>query len=86
MTRTTPTPKVIIMIGGPGAGKSFVIRRDFGDMDVLDSDQFKATHSDYDPKNPAALHAWSIEQLNRAFFAKVGSGESFRTRRHGHED
>ncbi len=69
--------KAIVMIGGPGAGKGYIVRRDFSDWDVLDSDTFKQSHPDYDPKNPGALHAWSTEELTRAFFAKIGSGEDF---------
>ena len=69
--------KATIMIGGPGAGKSYIIGRDYADLDVLDSDAIKASHPDYDPKNPAALHEWSRQELVRAFFAKIATGEDF---------
>ena len=76
-TGTDKMSRAIVMIGGPGSGKTFIRNRDFGDMDVLDSDQFKVTHPDYDPKDPGALHAWSTVQLTRAFFAKIATGEDF---------
>lgn len=48
--------------GLPGAGKSFIVGREYGNADiVVDPDAIKASHPDYDPKDPQALHAWSKE-------------------------
>lgn len=70
-------PVAVFMVGGPGSGKSFVRKRDFGSLPVVDCDSFKESHPDYDPKNPAALHQWSQVECTKAFFRALGGTESF---------
>lgn len=72
-------PTAYFMMGGPGSGKSYVRDRDdeMAGLAVVDCDQSKEAHPDYDPKNPAALHAWSSEQCVKAFFRALGGTDSF---------
>ena len=65
------------MMGGPGAGKSYVVENHFGEFAVLDCDSIKAEHPDYDPKDPAALHNWSRTELVRRIYSALGRNESF---------
>lgn len=63
-----PQNEIVFLMGNPAAGKSTVATREFGTTHTfIDCDQFKAAHPDYDPKNPAALHAWSAEQAGAMF-------------------
>lgn len=75
MTRATKT--AVFMMGGPGSGKSYIRQQRYADMPVLDCDQFKMAHPDYDPKNPQALHAWSAQELVKAFHATIAAGTDF---------
>ena len=70
-------PRAVFMVGGTGAGKSYIRKRDFAGLTVLDSDSIKAEHSDYDPKNPQALHAWSRKILNERFISTIGARINF---------
>lgn len=71
--------KVVFMAGAAGAGKSYIRSRteDLRDLEVVDADQFKAAHPDYDPKNPGALHAWSSQMAREAYVAKLNGTDSF---------
>jgi predicted kinase len=70
-------PIAVFMMGGPGAGKGFIRSKNYSALTALDCDAIKATHPDYDPKNPSVIHEWSRQQLARQFFAQIGKGESF---------
>ena len=66
------------MMGGPGSGKSYIRKKRFGaEYDVLDCDQIKATHPDYNPKNAQALHEWSSQELGKRFHTTIGAGRDF---------
>ena len=52
-------PVAIFLQGLPAAGKSTIVARYFVGWHVIDSDVVKASHPDYDPKNPSPLHDWS---------------------------
>jgi predicted kinase len=52
----------IVSIGLPGSGKSTEIRKRFSDYYIVDADEIKATHPDYDPKNTEPLHQWSVKE------------------------
>lgn len=55
-------------MGMPAAGKSTLANKAFGSTHVfIDCDAIKASHPDYDPKNPGALHAWSAAEADRLF-------------------
>ena len=69
--------RAVFMVGGPGSGKSYVRRNKYAGMKALDADDYKQSHPDYDPKNPAALHEWSAAELRSAFHSTIASGESF---------
>ena len=77
--RINQTPTLYLMAGAAGAGKGYVIRNDaiLSTLPVVNADHFKESHPEYDPKNPAPLHAWSSQQATRTFYAKLGAGESF---------
>lgn len=68
--------RLVVMVGGPGSGKSYVRSQLFADLPVVDCDSVKASHPDYDPKNPAALHAWSAAEAMRALLGYLSRGES----------
>ncbi len=70
-------PEMVFTMGLPGAGKSTTLGR-LGLLDthtVIDPDAFKAAHPDYDPKNPAALHAWSSNRAEQQFLGAIAAGE-----------
>ena len=71
--------KVVFMAGAAGAGKSYIRSKtaDLATLEVVDADQFKAAHPDYDPKNPGALHAWSSEMAREAYKRNLTGTESF---------
>ena len=71
------THKAVFMLGGPGAGKTWIRNRRYADLYVLDADEIKQEHPDYDPANPAALHAWSADELARRFISTIADGSSF---------
>lgn len=70
-------PKMIAMIGGPGAGKSFVRKQKYEGVKVLDCDSIKSEHPDYDPKNPALVHEWSSKECTKRIFKAISEGETF---------
>jgi predicted ABC-type ATPase len=67
------TKRIAIFTQGlPGAGKSFVIAKEYGEADlVIDPDAVKESHPDYDPKCPEALHAWSKEITEGQYRAAI---------------
>ena len=68
---------VIFTAGAPGAGKGYIIRRDYAGLTVVDCDKHKQAHPDYDPKNPGPLHVWSTEMATKEFFSMIAGDESF---------
>ena len=71
------TKTVTFTAGAPGAGKGYIIARDYADLHVVDCDSHKQAHPDYDPKNPGALHAWSSEMATKEFFSMLAGDDSF---------
>ena len=69
--------RVIFMMGGPAAGKSTVRKLRYAGFKVLDSDEIKMSHPDYDPKNPGVFHAWSADLLVKKFYVFLSQNESF---------
>lgn len=68
---------VTFTAGSPGAGKGFILRRDFAGTFVVDCDKHKMSHPDYDPKNPGTVHDWSSKMAAREFFEMLGGNEDF---------
>lgn len=64
---------MIFTMGLPAAGKSYVVSKRYAGYNVLDPDAVKASHPDYDPKNPQALHAWSQEEIEAQFSAALAA-------------
>lgn len=52
-------PVAVFLQGLPAAGKSSIVSAHFAGWHIIDADAVKASHPDYDPKNPAPLHEWS---------------------------
>lgn len=71
------TKTVTFTAGAPGAGKGYIIERDYAELHVVDCDKHKQAHADYDPKNPGALHAWSSEMATKEFFSMLSGDDSF---------
>ena len=65
------------MMGTPAAGKTTIRKQNFSELKALDCDEIKASHPDYDPKDPGSLHSWSAEKLARGFYKALGENESF---------
>ena len=77
VTETKTMRKAIFMMGGPASGKTSVRLERYADTLTIDSDEFKAAHPDYDPKNASALHAWSSLEARKMFDAAVADGVDF---------
>lgn len=73
-TTTTRNPLAIFMMGGPGSGKTTVRKREYGDLFAIDSDEIKAEHPEYDPKNPQPLYEWANVEADKKFFDAVEKG------------
>jgi predicted ABC-type ATPase len=69
--------KAVFMMGGPASGKSTVRKAEFGGMAVIDADEIKESHPDYDPKNPQPLHAWSSLQASALVASMIAAGTDF---------
>ena len=66
----------IFTMGLPAAGKSSVLAlRNV--QHVIDPDAIKASHPDYDPKNPAALHVWSKAEAEVEFACALQASYRF---------
>lgn len=71
----TKQAEIVFLMGNPAAGKSTVAAQLYATTHTfIDCDQFKAAHPEYDPKNPAALHAWSAQQADQMFKAACAAG------------
>ena len=77
MTSDTLAPRAVFMLGGPGAGKSYVRRRRFADLLVLDCDKIKRGHPEYDPMFPGRLHEWSKQEVMGRFQAALAARQEF---------
>jgi predicted kinase len=74
-TATQTQNEIIFLMGTPAAGKSTIGKQHFGAThEFIDCDLFKASHPDYDPKNPALLHDWSSQMADAQFDAALWSG------------
>lgn len=62
----TTAPLMTFMMGLPAAGKSRYRKNNLVGL-VIDPDEVKEGHADYDPKNPAPLHAWSKSVTDAMF-------------------
>lgn len=66
----------VVMVGGSGSGKSTIRAERFAQVPVVDCDEIKKEHAEFDPKNPSLVHDWSSEQATRRLMAFVSRGES----------
>lgn len=67
---------VTFTMGLPAAGKSTYVNNNYAleNYTLIDPDLIKESHPDYDPKNPAALHGWSQEIVNRLWAECLQAG------------
>jgi predicted kinase len=67
------------MAGAAGSGKSWARENDVDlvALPVVDSDDIKKEHPDFDPKQPHLIHEWSSVEATRRFYGKLADGESF---------
>jgi predicted kinase len=70
-------PVAIFLQGLPAAGKSTCTAGTFDSWHVIDPDAVKASHPDYDPKNPSALHEWSKQVTNADTRRRCAGRQSF---------
>lgn len=66
----------VVMVGGSGSGKSTVRAEQFAQVPVVDCDEIKREHADFDPKNPSTVHEWSSMEATRRLMGYVSRGES----------
>ena len=74
------TQKVVMMMGGPGSGKSYASRQLFGEIYTINADEIKKEHPDYDMVNNPSnneIHEWSSQEATRRAYAAIAAGESF---------
>ena len=76
MTART-APRAIFTMGLPAAGKSTITAETFPALPVLDCDKIKDSHPEYNPKDPAPLHAWSKAVLQGQFETMLSGSDSF---------
>lgn len=70
-------PTLIITAGLPGAGKSTYVKNAGYKLPVVDPDEVKKSHQDYDPKNPQAIHDWSKKIARQQHLQHLANDESF---------
>jgi predicted kinase len=75
-TSKTNRATLVLMVGGSGCGKTRVRKERYPDLAVVDCDDIKASHPDYDPKNPSALHEWSSREALKVMLTQIGCGFS----------
>lgn len=67
--------EMIFTMGAPGAGKSYIADREYGDTyNLIDADEFKEMLSSYDPDDPSACHEWSSRMADRLFGRALDEG------------
>jgi predicted kinase len=74
----TRKPHAIMTMGLPGSGKSTVLNQlpNIAEFAIVDPDMIKATHPDYDPKNPGALHVWSKKVAAAQLATAIANNEN----------
>ncbi len=60
-TNTENIKKAILTMGLPGAGKSYILKKEINinEYILIDPDEIKKEHPDYNPKDPQITHEWS---------------------------
>lgn len=74
---TNTNPTAVLTMGLPGAGKSTVMndRYDLENWTLIDPDEIKKEHADYDPNRPELIHEWSKREANARQARAVANGE-----------
>lgn len=67
--------EMVFMMGLPASGKSGTRDKMFPGYTPIDSDLFKMSHPEYDPKNPSILHEWSAKEAEKAFYAALAAAK-----------
>ena len=70
--------KLTLMMGGPASGKSHVRAAMFPEQKVIDCDELKKLHPEYDESAPTTeVHAWSSLLATKQVNEALENGESF---------
>lgn len=69
--------QAIFTMGTPGAGKSYITQKRYSDWKILDCDDIKKLHPDYNPTKPQDVHMWSKIKLEKEFQKALRQEESF---------
>jgi predicted kinase len=76
-TTTTNQPTLILTAGLPGAGKSTYLKTSGINLPVVDPDEEKKSHPDYDPKQPFLIHDWSKRKARQKHVEYLAAGVDF---------
>lgn len=68
----------LMTMGLPGAGKSYILHRnyDMSNITLIDPDEIKKEHPDYDPKNPSVVHPWSSAEAKVRLAQAIRDGKN----------
>ncbi len=70
--------QLILMMGGPASGKSYIRKKMFRGMVTIDSDVIKREHPDYDERTPSMeIHSWSSSRASQRAEQAIQTGVSF---------
>ena len=74
----TTTKKAILTQGLPGAGKSWVLGKNYNleDYTVIDPDEIKKEKADYNDKQPEIYHEWSKAEAKFRMAAAIHKEEN----------
>jgi len=76
----TNQPKAILTMGLPASGKSYTIKKHYSDFQenavLIDPDEIKKTHPDYDPKNVQPIHSWSKKIAKQKMLRAIANEEN----------
>lgn len=66
--------KSTLFIGLPGSGKTSFISENINDCQIVNADDIKETHPDWDLSNPEEVHAWSVIEAEKLMNEYSDSG------------
>lgn len=69
-------PIFTFTVGGSGSGKSFIARREFPGVEIVDCDAIKAEFPEYNPARPQDVHEKSSEEATRRVLNALSRSQS----------
>lgn len=78
MKNTDNKKTAILTMGLPGAGKSYVVDRNYNtsEFTIIDPDAIKEEKEDYNPKQPEIYHEWSKKEAKARTAKAVTDNEN----------